>query len=179
MFIKNLFLLFLIAIVGGSLFAALAFAWVSRDLPDPNALLTRSEVQSTKIYDRTGEHLLYEIHGEKKRTLVKLEEIPDVMKWATISVEDQQFYKHSGFNPVRIVKGVVLGTLLRGRAQGGSTITQQLVKNAILTNERSIVRKVKELMLAVAIEQRFTKDEILQLYLNEIPYGRNAYGLTS
>ncbi len=178
-FWQNLFLLFLILLVGGSLFTFAAFAWVSRDLPNPNALSDRSVAQSTKIYDRTGEHILYEIHGGKKRTLVKLENIPDAVKLATISVEDQQFYKHSGFNPVRIIKGIVLGTLLRGRPQGGSTITQQLVKNAILTNDRTIVRKIKELLLSVAIEQRYTKDEILQLYLNEIPYGSTNYGVES
>jgi len=176
-FYKNLFLLFLILLVGGSLFSLSAFAWVSRDLPDPNALSNREVAQSTKIYDRTGEHLLYEIHGGENRTLVKLEEIPDAVKWATISVEDQQFYKHNGFNPVRIVEGLVLGTLLHGRPQGGSTITQQLVKNAILTGERTFTRKIKELLLAVAIEQHFTKDQILQLYLNEIPYGSTNYGV--
>lgn len=175
--IKTAFLLFLIFLVGGALFSLAAFAWVSRDLPNPNALLTRDVAQSTKIYDRTGEHLLYEIHGSKNRTLVKLEDIPDLVKQATLSVEDQQFYNHKGFNPVRVVKGLVWGMITKGRPQGGSTITQQLVKNAILTNERSITRKIKELILSIAIEQRFTKDQILQLYLNEIPYGSTNYGV--
>ncbi len=174
---KNVALACLALVVGGSLFGLAAFAWVSRDLPDPNKLLDREVEQSTKIYDRTGEHLLYEIHGNKNRTLVKLDDIPDVMVNATLAVEDQQFFKHSGFNPVRILKGVVLGVIFKGRAQGGSTITQQLVKNAILTNERSITRKLKEIILSIALEQRYTKEEILQLYFNEIPYGSTNYGV--
>ncbi len=176
-FWKTALLACLVLIGAGSLFALAAFAWVSRDLPNPDALLSRDVAQSTKIYDRTGEHLLYEIHGNKNRTLVKLEEIPDIVKQATISVEDQQFYKHKGFNPVRVVEGIVWGMITKGRPQGGSTITQQLVKNAILTNERSITRKIKELILSIAIEQHFTKDQILQLYLNEIPYGSTNYGV--
>ena len=176
-FYRQAFLAVLILIAAGSLFSLAAFAWVSRDLPNPNALMTRDVAQSTKIYDRTGEHLLYEIHGNKNRTLVPLEGIPDIVKQATLAVEDQQFYKHKGFNPFRIVVGLVWGTITKGRPQGGSTITQQLVKNAILSDERSITRKFKELILSIAIEQRLTKDQILQLYLNEIPYGSTNYGV--
>ena len=176
-FYKNAFLAFLILLVAGSLFSLAAFAWVSRDLPDPNNLLKRDVAQTTKLYDRTGEHLLYEIHGEKNRTLIKLEDIPEQVKLATIAIEDQQFYKHKGFNPYRVLVGLVWGTLTTGRPQGGSTITQQLVKNAILSGERTIGRKLKELILSIAIEQRLSKDEILQLYLNEIAYGSSNYGV--
>lgn len=176
-FWKSLVTLALIFIIFGSIVGLAAFAWVSRDLPDPNALLERDVAQTTKIYDRTGEQLLYEIHGDKKRTLVQLEEIPQIVKEATIAIEDQQFYKHRGFNPFRIVVGVVWGMVTKGRPQGGSTITQQLVKNAILTGERTITRKIKELMLSIAIEQRLSKDDILQLYLNEIGYGSSNYGV--
>lgn len=174
---KNAFLFGLVLVIAGSLFSLAAFAWVSRDLPDPNALLKRDVAQTTKLYDRTGEHLLYEIHGDKNRTLIKLEEIPEVVKNATIAIEDQQFYKHQGFNPFRMVVGIVWGMITKGRPQGGSTITQQLVKNAILSGERTVGRKVKELMLSIAIEQRLTKDQILQLYLNEIGYGSSNYGV--
>ncbi|EKD33544.1 MAG: hypothetical protein ACD_76C00005G0001 [uncultured bacterium] len=176
-FLKNATLVGLACFLFFLFFSIIAFAWVGRDLPDPNALSVRNIEQTTKIYDRTGEHVLYEIHGGQNRTLIKLEEIPDVMKWATIATEDQRFYKHKGFNPVRIIKGVVVGTLFGGRAQGGSTITQQLVKNAILSNERTVTRKIKELILSIEIERRFSKDEILQLYLNEIPYGSTNYGV--
>ena len=164
-------------VAAGSLFLLILFVWATHDLPDPNALTSRDVEQTTKIYDRTGETLLYEIHGSKNRTLVSLEEIPDVVEWATIATEDQQFYKHSGFNPFRIVYGVVVGSLFKGRAQGGSTITQQLVKNAILTNERTVIRKIKELVISIALERQYSKDEILQLYLNEIPYGSTNYGV--
>ena len=132
--------------------------------------------QTTKIYDRTGERLLYEIHGDKNRTLIKLEEIPEIVKNATIAIEDQQFYKHQGFNPFRMAVGIVWGMITKGRPQGGSTITQQLVKNAILSGERTVGRKIKELILSIAIEQRLSKDQILQLYLNEIGYGSSNYG---
>lgn len=178
-FIKNLLLAFLVLCAGGSILVLAAFAWVSRDLPDPDKLLSRDVQQSTKIYDRTGTHILYEIHGDQNRTLVKIEDIPDIMKQATISVEDQQFYNHIGFNPIRTVEGIVVGLITKGRPQGGSTLTQQLVKNAILTNERTVTRKIKELLLSVAIEQHFTKDQILQLYFNEIPYGSTNYGVES
>ena len=176
-FFKNAFLAGLILVIVGSLFSLAAFAWVSRDLPDPNALLKRDVAQTTKIYDRTGERLLYEIHGDKNRTLIKLEEIPEIVKNATIAIEDQQFYKHQGFNPFRMAVGIVWGMITKGRPQGGSTITQQLVKNAILSGERTVGRKIKELILSIAIEQRLSKDQILQLYLNEIGYGSSNYGV--
>ncbi|HLD27627.1 MAG TPA: transglycosylase domain-containing protein, partial [Patescibacteria group bacterium] len=152
-------------------------AWLSKDLPDPNKLSERSVAQSTKIYDRTGEHLLYDIHGEQQRTLIKLTDIPDYAVKATLTLEDQQFYKHKGFNLWGMFRGVILQTLSGRRAQGGSTLTQQLVKNAILGDERSVLRKLKELILAYQLERKYSKDEILQMYFNEIPYGSTAYGL--
>lgn len=154
-------------------------AWVSRDLPDPNVLSSRDIPQSTKIYDRTGEILLYEIHGDEKRTLVKIEDIPDYSKWATIAIEDKEFYEHHGIYWRGLVRAVVNSVFKGQRVQGTSTLTQQLVKNAILTNERSIERKVREFILSMQIERRYTKDQILQLYLNEIPYGSTIYGIES
>ncbi|HAZ16714.1 MAG: Penicillin-binding protein, 1A family [Parcubacteria group bacterium GW2011_GWA2_43_13] len=157
-----------------------AFWWYSRELPDPNRLIDRDIPQTTKIYDKTGEHVLYEIHGEEKRTLVRLAELPDYVKWAAIALEDKNFYKHKGFDYWGIIRAmfsnVASGDLT---GQGGSTITQQLVKNAILTKEKVLSRKIKELILAHQLEKKFSKDEILQMYLNEIPYGSNAYGIQS
>lgn len=154
-------------------------AWVSRDLPNPNKLINRDLAESTKIYDRTGEEILYEIHGDEKRTVVQLENIPNYVKWATITAEDRSFYEHHGFNLLAMFKGVVIDPLTGKRARGGSTLTQQLVKNAILTNERKISRKIREFILSYRIENKFSKDEILQMYLNEIPYGSTAYGVES
>lgn len=156
-----------------------AFAWYSRDLPDPNKILERNVAQSTKIYDREGKTVLYDVHGNEQRTLVKLSDIPDYVKWATISAEDKTFYEHKGFNLLAMFKGTIIDPLLGRRARGGSTLTQQFVKNSILTNERSIARKIKEFILSYKIEKIFSKDEILQMYLNEIPYGSVAYGVQS
>ena len=167
-----LFLIFVIYLVG-------AFAWYSRNLPDPSKLLDRNISQSTKIYDNTGEELLYDIHGEQKRTLVELDDIPLHVQQATIAAEDKTFYEHSGFNLLAMFKGVIVDPLLGRGARGGSTLTQQFVKNSILTNERRVSRKIKEFILSYKIEKAFEKDEILQMYLNEIPYGSVAYGIQS
>ncbi len=153
------------------------FAWFSRDLPDPQKLMERSVAQSTKIYDRSGEHLLYDIHGTQRRTLIQLKEIPAYAVQATLALEDQRFYEHGGFSILGMIRGVILQTLKGQRAQGGSTLTQQLIKNAVLTNERSVARKIKELILAYRIEKKYSKEEILQMYFNEIPYGSTAYGI--
>ncbi len=149
---------------------------ISRDLPNPNQLIEREIAQSTTIYDRTGENILYEFHGEEKRTLVNLDEIPDHAKQATIAIEDKNFYKHKGFSVWAMVRTIVTNVIYNRRA-GGSTLTQQFVKNALLSSEKSYIRKIKEILIAQRIEKKFEKDEILQMYLNEIPYGSNAYGI--
>ncbi len=169
------FLLAGILAVAGTVF----FATTIKNLPDPNNLIIRQVQQSTKIYDRSGAHLLYEIHGAQKRTVVELDQIADTAKWAAISIEDKDFYKHRGFSIRSILRAVLVNILNRGAVQGGSTITQQLVKNAILTNERSFGRKIRELILSSEIERRFSKDQILKLYFNEIPYGSTSYGIES
>ncbi len=158
-----------------SLLALLALQLAS-GLPNPNQLMERRVAQSTKIYDRSGETILYEIHGNEKRTIVGLAEIPAHAKWATIAIEDKDFYKHGGFSLWAMFRTVATNVLL-GRKAGGSTLTQQFIKNAILTPEKSYIRKAKELILAYRLEKKFTKDEILQLYFNEIPYGSTAYGI--
>ena len=166
----------LVGFFAGVLSIGLLFAWVSRDLPDPNRLLTRQVQKSTKIWDRTGEHLLYEIHGEQNRTLVDLDQISDVAVKAAIVSEDKQFYQHKGFQLKSLIRAA-LQSFRRGRVEGTSTITQQLIKNAILTNERALTRKAKELILSYQIESKFSKDEILKMYFNEIPYGSSSYGI--
>ncbi|KKP95177.1 MAG: hypothetical protein UR99_C0031G0013, partial [Candidatus Moranbacteria bacterium GW2011_GWD2_36_12] len=133
--------------------------------------------QSTKIYDRTGEHLLYDVHGEEKRTVIPFNQIPENVKYATISLEDQEFYSHFGVNPKAILRSAFKDIIKGGAAQGGSTITQQFIKKSLLTDEKTITRKIKEVILAIELEQKYSKDEILEMYLNQIPYGSSAYGI--
>jgi len=163
---------------GGLVVASVLFFFNAvRSLPDPEAIVDIQVSQSTKIYDREGKFLLYEIYGEEKRTIINSDEIPDIVRQATISIEDDSFYEHPAFDWRGVTRAIFVN-IIRGRVdQGGSTITQQLAKNAFLTNEKTISRKVKELILAVRLEKEYTKDEILDLYLNQIPYGGNAYGI--
>lgn len=178
-FIKKA-LLILIGVGAVGVFCFTIFlAWVSRDLPDPDTLSTQNIPQSTKIYDRTGTQLLYELHGDEKRTLVKIQDIPLNMQHATIAIEDRNFYTHHGIYWKGLIRAFGNSILTASRVRGTSTLTQQLVKNAILTNERSLMRKAKEFILALQIERTFSKDQILQLYLNEIPYGSTMYGIES
>ncbi|HNV97572.1 MAG TPA: PBP1A family penicillin-binding protein [bacterium] len=174
-FVVALIILFLIS----TIFMFGAFAWYSRDLPDPNKIIDRSVIQSTKIYDKTGEHLLYDLHGTQQRTLIEINTLPDYVINATISIEDKNFYKHKGISILSIIRAQIVPRLQGKRAQGGSTLTQQFVKNAILTNERSLGRKIKEWILSYKIEQKYSKQEILKMYFNEIPYGSVAYGIES
>lgn len=155
---------------------AILFIYVSFSLPDPNRLLGRDVPESTKIYDREG-GLLYEVHGEFKRTLINLDQMSPYVQKATIAAEDKNFYNHAGISLTGLARSLIVDIIYREKRQGGSTITQQFIKNAVLTREKSLWRKVKEIILAVEMEARFSKDEILKLYLNEIPYGRNAYGI--
>ena len=150
------------------------FAWFSRDLPQPGQVVRR-EGFSSKIYDRNGQ-LLYDLYEEERRNPVDIAEVPADLKNATVAIEDKDFYKHQGFDFLTILR-IPYNLLVRRRVVGGSTLTQQLVKNALLTNERTIVRKFKELVLSIQIERKFSKDEILAMYLNEAPYGGNAWGV--
>ncbi|MFH1253055.1 MAG: transglycosylase domain-containing protein [Candidatus Uhrbacteria bacterium] len=190
---KNLFLISLIIGLLGAVGILGVFAFYSRNLPNPNSLAERSLSQSTKIYDRTGEHLLYEIHGDENRTLVKLAAhfcgsegeapeldpngIPLIAIQASIAAEDRGFCSHHGFS----LKGILRAAKnnLLGGVGGGSTITQQLIKQAVLTNEYKLSRKIKELILSIEIERKYTKDEILQMYFNENGYGSTNYGIES
>lgn len=146
-------------------------------IPLPTKLISETLPVSTKIFDR-NEKLIYEIYTDKKRTPVKLADVPESLKDATISIEDKNFYKHQGVDILGIIRGLSK-TITAGRAEGGSTLTQQLVKNSLLSNERTIRRKAQELILTVIIETMYSKDQILEKYLNTIPYGGTAYGIES
>ncbi|MBT3704664.1 hypothetical protein HOG17_02690 [Candidatus Peregrinibacteria bacterium] len=148
---------------------------ISITLPDISDLESLSAAQSTEIYDR-DENLLYTVHGEENREFVPLEEISQNLIDATISIEDDEFYSHSGFDIPALIKVALYEIFGIGTQRGGSTITQQYIKNAFLSTERSYVRKLKELILSLRLEREYEKDKILELYLNRIPYGNNAYG---
>lgn len=166
----------LIALGVGILLMIILFAWYSRDLPSPGRVV-RHEGFATRIYDR-NEKVLYDLFEDEKRQPVSIDQIPESLKKATIAVEDKDFYNHRGFDPLtpfRIIKNL----FSMGRLTGGSTLTQQLVKNVLLTSERSITRKVKEFILSVQIESKYSKDEILLMYLNEAPYGGMSWGVGS
>jgi len=167
----------LIIAIGFGIFV-LMIVFFSFTLPSPSKLMERQVAESTKIYDREGKTIIYEIHGDQKRTLVTLDQIPKQVQQATIAIEDKDFYKHGAFSPWAIFRTAVTNVLF-GKKAGGSTLTQQFVKNAVLTNEKKYTRKIKELILAYRLENKFSKDEILQMYLNEIPYGSSAYGVES
>lgn len=156
----------------------IGFILIATLIPDINDLDLGKIVaaQSTIIYDREG-NVLYTIHGEENRKEIPLSEIPKHVIDATVSIEDDQFFEHYGFDIGGIVKAVLAEYFGIGSRRGGSTITQQLVKNTLLTNERSVIRKLKELILSIQAERTFSKNEILAMYLNTIPYGNNAYGI--
>lgn len=159
--------------------SALSVYFLVKDLPNPQRITERNLFQSTKIYDRTGKIVLYEIHGEEKRTVVSFAEIPDFVKEATLAAEDINFYNHVGLDWRGILRAVFRNIESGSLDQGGSTITQQLIKNSLLGPQKTLMRKAKELVLALLLERKYSKDEILGLYLNQIPYGSNAYGVSA
>ncbi len=163
------------SLIGLMILTIFAFVIFARDLPSPYKLTARDSLLSTKIYDRNNK-LLYDIYGDKNRALVNWGALPPYVKEATISIEDKNFYKHSGFSIFGILRSVLNIVVFR-KVEGGSTITQQVVKNTLLSSERTLTRKVKEFILAIQVERKYTKDEILQIYLNEVPYGGTSWGI--
>ncbi|MCL5019134.1 MAG: penicillin-binding protein [Patescibacteria group bacterium] len=162
------------ALIALFLLTGFLFAWYSRDLPRPDKVKRVSGL-STIIYDRK-EKPLYDIYHDQNRVPIELSEIPQYLKEATIAIEDKDFYKHQGFS-VRGILRAFVNIAFRQRLEGGSTLTQQLVKNTLLTSERTVPRKIKEFILSIEIERRYSKDEILQMYLNEAPYGGTSSGI--
>ncbi len=161
-------------VVLGFILVVILFTWYARDLPSPGEVVRR-EGFTTKIYDR-NEKLLYDVYREANRVPVVAEDVPRYLKEATVAIEDKDFWTHQGFDrktPFRILYNL----FAKRRLVGGSTLTQQLVKNVLLTSERKVSRKVKEFILAVQIERRYSKEDILLMYLNEAPYGGTAWGV--
>lgn len=153
------------------------FAWYAKDLPNPNKI-QRKEGFSTIIYDRDGEEL-YNIYADENRIPITIDQVPEYLKQATIAIEDKTFYTHQGYS-LRGIARAFVNLIRSGDIQGGgSTLTQQLVKNVLLSSEQTLPRKVKEFILSIQIERKYSKDEILQMYLNEAPYGGTAWGIES
>ncbi len=146
-----------------------------RDIPSPKILSEGNYEESSKILDRNGK-LIYEMYSDKRRTSVQLNQIPETMIKATLAIEDANFYRHGGFDFRGILRGL-WRTMIEKRLQGGSTLTQQLVKNGLLTPERTWTRKIKEAVLTVATESIYSKDQILEMYFNQTPYGGNIWGV--
>lgn len=167
--------IFLSLLVAGAV-GSLAFFQMAKGLPNPALVLNQDLPQSTKLYDRTGQVLLYDF-GATRRTVLPDNEIPKYIKEAVIAIEDQRFYQHGAFDWRGILRALFVG-LVKGRfSQGGSTITQQVARNAFLTPERTVTRKIKELILAYWIEKAYSKDQVLALYLNQTYFGAGAYGV--
>ncbi|HQJ83733.1 MAG TPA: biosynthetic peptidoglycan transglycosylase, partial [Candidatus Paceibacterota bacterium] len=175
---RNLIRIILVVLIIGLVSGGVTTIWaISLPVPDFETFFEKQINQtSTKIYDRTGKTLLYDVRGIR-RTVVPFEKIPTHVKQATLAIEDGEFYNHGGVDVTSIARAFWVNLLSGGIHQGGSTITQQVVKNSLLTQERTLTRKIKEAILAIKMEQTMAKDEILNIYLNESPYGSNIYGV--
>ena len=174
-FFKELFLILIsLGVVAFSLLIAFL---ASIQLPDFNNFENRNIANSTKIYDRTGKIVLYNIHDNVRRTEVPIQEMSPYIKQATISIEDAHFYEHYGFRPTSFIRAIIANILSGGYSQGGSTIDQQVIKNALLSREKTVSRKLKEILLSIKLDNELPKEKILQIYLNESPYGGTIYGV--
>lgn len=173
--LKYLAFLFL----AGFIFVLMVFFYYTWNLPQPEKFTESPFIQSTKIYDRTGKVLLYDIYGEEKREIVSFDKISDNLKHAVLASEDARFYQHGGIDFEGILRAVWVDITSQSKSQGGSTITQQLVRSVYLTGQKSISRKVREIVLSIELEQRYSKDQIFDWYLNQVPFGENSYGAES
>jgi len=177
--LKRILITLAILTVLGLAFAAGAFLWLSRELPDPNRISETTAVNSIKFYDRTGQILLYE-KGDIIQQPVDYPKVPNYLKWATISLEDRKFYEHHGVSLIGITRAAINNALGRNQyTSGGSTLTQQLIKNTIVGSEKNYTRKIKEAVLSLELERKFSKEQILELYFNRVYYGRFHMGVAS
>ncbi|MDE2188560.1 MAG: transglycosylase domain-containing protein, partial [Patescibacteria group bacterium] len=170
-----------VCLIGASIFliiVGIVVVWISTlKIPDLSSFDTRQISQSTKIYDRTGTVLLYDLNAGSKRTIVPLSAISPNIQKATLAIEDANFYQHGGIDFKAILRALIADITHGGVREGASTITQQVIKNAILTNTQTLTRKIEEAILAEKLERVMTKNQILETYLNEAPYGGNMYGV--
>jgi penicillin-binding protein 1C len=162
-------------LIGLIILMVFLFIWYGRDLPAPGKLITAQANQASGIYDRNG-ILLYSVYQDQNRFYVTLKNIPKYLQQGTISIEDKNFYSNSGFSITGYLRAIRNIVFLRG-ISGGSTLTQQLVKTVLLSSEQTIPRKIKELMLSIQVDRRYSKDQILEMYLNDVPYGGTSIGV--
>lgn len=156
----------------------LGLVWAATiKLPDVSTFEARKIANSSKITDRTGEVVLYDINQGVRRTEIPLDQMGTTIQHAVVAIEDAHFYTHKGIRPTSIIRAVFANLTPGGNTQGGSTLTQQIIKNTLLTSDKTIVRKFKEWVLALKLERHFTKDQILQIYLNDAPFGGTIYGV--
>ena len=160
------------------IFVGFSALWIATlQMPDLNSFQSRKVVESTKIYDRTGTILLFDTGTNAKMTVVPLSEISPFIQQGTIAIEDSNFYKNIGIEPTSIIRAIIADITSGGYSQGASTITQQVVKNSLLTKDKTVTRKIKEWVLAIKLTRTVTKEKILETYLNETPYGGTLYGV--
>lgn len=174
---RTLFRYFLVGVASVLGIGILAIFILSRGLPSVEEIDSREISQSTKIFDRTDKVLLYDLNSGVKRTVIQPDQVPQSIRDATVAIEDERFYEEPAFDWKGILRAVYVNLTKQQFSQGASTITQQLARNAFLTPEKTIIRKVKELLLAVRLDRHYSKDQILWYYLNEIPYGPTTYGI--
>jgi len=175
--IKVLGPLVLFCILLGALGSILIFIYYARDLPRPEVFTERQQILPTRIYDRTGEVLLRTVYQEEKRTIIDLEEVPQHTVNALLATEDSSFYKHKGVDFRGIVRAILIDLQLRKPTHGASTISQQLIRSTYLNLDKTIKRKIREVILTFELERRYSKEQILEWYLNQIPLGPNIYGI--
>jgi 1A family penicillin-binding protein len=153
------------------------FIYYAKDLPRPEKFTEKQLVQSTNIYDRTGDVLLYSIYGEEKRTYITLDKISPYLQHAVIAAEDDEFYQHIGFDIKGFMRSIITDIKIRKLTYGGSTLNQQLIRSSFLSLDKTIQRKIREIILSIELDRRYSKDQILEWYLNQIPFGSNSYGV--
>src|SRR3990172_3791524 len=164
-----------LGLIGLIILMVFLFIWYGRELPEPGKLITAQANQSSGIYDRNGE-LLYSVYLDQNRIYVNLKDIPKYLQQGTIAIEDRNFYTNQGFSITGYLRAIRNIFLLKGLS-GGSTLTQQLVKTVLLSPEKTLPRKIKELMLSIQVDRRYSKDQILEMYLNDVGYGGTAVGV--
>ena len=176
-FWRKIFYGFFLLFLGAIILSLITFIYLIRDFPRPERLTERPLTQPTRIYDRTGEVILFTVFGEERREVVPLDSMPLHLRQAVMAAEDDNFYNHIGIDFKGMLRALIINIRKGGIFQGGSTISQQLVRSTFLTGERTITRKIREIVLTIELERRYSKDKILELYLNQIPFGGNAYGV--